>query len=116
MATDCLFCKIIGGQIPAIVVVRDDRLIAIRDINPVAPTHILFITVRHIASIAEAEAEAAGAELIGALHLAAVKVAEQEGLSGGYRLVINNGRDGGQTVAHLHLHLIGGRAMHWPPG
>lgn len=82
MATDCLFCKIIGGQLPATVVYRDDRLIAIRDLNPVAPTHILFITIRHIASIAEAEAEPAGAELIGALHLAAVKVAEQEGLVG----------------------------------
>jgi histidine triad (HIT) family protein len=114
MAIDCLFCKIIDGLIPATVVYRDDRLIAIRDVKPAAPTHVLLMPVRHMASIAEAEAN--DADLIGALHLAAVKVAAAEGLTGGYRLVINTGRDGGQTVAHLHLHLIGGRAMHWPPG
>jgi len=114
MATDCLFCKIIAGQIPAGVVYRDDRLLAIRDINPVAPTHVLLMPVRHISSMAEAEA--GESDLIGALHLAAAKIAQQEKLSRGYRLVINTGSDGGQTVGHLHLHLIGGRAMHWPPG
>ena len=114
MATDCLFCKIIAGQIPATVVYRDDRLLAIRDINPVAPTHVLLMPLRHVSSIGEAEA--GDADLIGALHLAAVKIAQQEKLSRGYRLVINTGPDGGQTVGHLHVHLIGGRAMHWPPG
>jgi histidine triad (HIT) family protein len=112
MATDCLFCKIIAGQIPGTEVYRDDRVLAIRDINPVAPTHVLLMPLRHINSIAEA----GDSDMIGALHLAAVKVAAQEGLGSGYRLVINNGRDGGQTVGHLHLHLIGGRAMRWPPG
>jgi histidine triad (HIT) family protein len=114
MANDCLFCKIIAGQIPATVVLRDEHLLAIRDINPVAPTHVLLMPVRHVSSVAEAEA--GDADLIGALHLAAVKIAQQENLSGGYRLVINTGPDGGQTVGHLHLHLIGGRTMHWPPG
>jgi len=114
MADDCLFCKIIAGEIPATVVYRDERLLAIRDINPVAPTHVLLMPVRHVSSMAEAEA--GDSDLIGALHLAAAKIAQQENLSRGYRLVINTGPDGGQTVAHLHLHLIGGRAMHWPPG
>jgi histidine triad (HIT) family protein len=114
MATDCLFCKIIAGQIPATVVYRDERVLAIRDINPMAPTHILLMPLRHISSIVEAEA--GDSDLIGALHLAAISVAAQENLTGGYRLVINQGRDGGQTVGHLHLHLLGGRAMHWPPG
>ena len=114
MATDCLFCKIIAGQIPATVVYRDERVLAIRDIKPVAPTHVLLMPIRHINSIAEAEA--GDSDLIGALHLAAINVAAQEGLTGGYRVVINVGRDGGQTVGHLHLHLLGGRAMRWPPG
>ena len=114
MATDCLFCKIIAGQIPASVAYRDGRVLAIRDINPVAPTHVLLMPVRHIRSMAEAEA--GDADIIAALHLTAAKIAQQENLAGGYRLVINTGWDGGQTVDHLHLHLIGGRAMHWPPG
>jgi histidine triad (HIT) family protein len=114
MAADCLFCKIIAREIPATVVYRDERVLAIRDINPVAPTHVLLMPLRHIRSIAEAEAS--DTDLVGILHLTAVKLAEQESLGGGYRLVINNGRDGGQTVNHLHLHLIGGRAMRWPPG
>jgi len=114
MATDCLFCKIIAGQLPATVVYRDDRVVAIRDIHPVAPTHVLVMPVRHMDSIAVAELP--DADLIAALQLAAIQVAAQEGLKNGYRLVINTGRDGGQTVGHLHVHLIGGRAMHWPPG
>lgn len=114
MTTDCLFCKIIAGQIPATVVYRDERVLAIRDIHPMAPTHVLLMPLRHFSSIAEVEA--GDSDLIGALHLAAVNVAAQETLTGGYRLVINQGRDGGQTVGHLHLHLLGGRAMHWPPG
>ena len=114
MATDCLFCKIIAGQIPATVVYRDERVIGIRDINPAAPTHVLLIPVRHISSMAEVEA--GDAALLGALHLAAAEVARQDQLAGGYRLVVNTGPDGGQTVRHLHIHLLGGRAMHWPPG
>ena len=114
MAIDCLFCKIIAGQIPATVVYRDERVVAIRDINPAAPTHVLLMPVRHISSMAEADSEAG--ELIGALHLAAAQVARQEQLTSGYRLVVNAGPDGGQTVGHLHVHLLGGRAMRWPPG
>jgi len=114
MAANCLFCKIIAGEIPATVVYRDERVVAIRDINPVAPTHLLLMPVRHIASVAEAEAS--DGDLLGALHLAAAQLAQTEHLTNGYRLVINTGPDGGQTVSHLHLHLLGGRAMHWPPG
>ncbi|MEP7357240.1 MAG: histidine triad nucleotide-binding protein [Anaerolineales bacterium] len=114
MAPDCLFCKIIAGDIPAEIVFRDDQLIAIRDINPVAPVHLLLLPIRHIASVAEAQAADAG--LLGALDLAAVRLAAEAGLARGYRLVINTGADGGQSVSHLHLHLMGGRALRWPPG
>ncbi len=114
MADNCLFCKIIAGEIPATVIYRDERVAAIRDINPVAPTHVLLMPVRHITSMVEAVA--GDGDLIGALHLAAAQVAQQEKLTNGYRLVINTGPDGGQTVGHLHVHLLGGRAMHWPPG
>src|ERR1700687_4535226 len=114
MANDCLFCKIIAGQLPATVVYRDERVLAIRDIRPVAPTHVLLMPIRHLASLAEAEA--GDSDLIGALHLTAVMLARQENLSRGYRLVVNTGPDGGQTVGHLHVHLIGGRGMAWPPG
>ena len=114
MATDCLFCKIIAGAIPATTVYRDDQVVAIRDINPVGPTHILVLPVKHVSSIADATA--ADTALIGTLTLTAARLAQQEGLGQGYRLVINTGPEGGQTVGHLHIHLIGGRQMHWPPG
>ena len=114
MARECLFCKIIAGEVPASVVYRDERVVAIRDIHPMAPTHVLLIPVRHIGSMAEIEP--ADADLVGALHLAAAAVARQTQLTGGYRLVVNTGRDGGQTVGHLHIHLLGGRSMRWPPG
>jgi histidine triad (HIT) family protein len=114
MATDCLFCKIIAGAIPADIVHRDEQVVAIRDINPVAPVHLLILPVRHIASVAEAQA--ADASLLGALALTAGRLAAEAGLARGYRLVINTGADGGQSVGHLHQHLIGGRAMRWPPG
>ncbi len=114
MAADCLFCKIIAGQMPATFVYRDDHVVAIRDIHPMAPTHILLMPTRHLGSIDEAAGE--DAEMIGGLYLSAARVAAQEGLSHGYRLVINTGRDGGQTVGHLHVHLLGGRGMRWPPG
>ena len=114
MATECLFCRIIAGEIPASVVYRDERVVAIRDIHPVAPTHVLLMPVRHIDSMAKVEPE--DADLLGALHLAAAAVARQSQLTGGYRLVVNTGADGGQTVGHMHIHLLGGRSMHWPPG
>jgi histidine triad (HIT) family protein len=110
----CLFCKIIAGEIPSKKVFEDDLTYAFRDINPQAPTHILIVPRKHIASLAEAEA--ADRDLIGHLHLVATRIAGSEGLSKGYRTVINTGSDGGQTVDHLHVHLLGGRAMTWPPG
>ncbi len=115
MTTDCLFCKIVAGAIPAKLVYQDDHLIAFRDISPVAPTHILLIPRRHIASLADTEP--ADRELLGGLLLAASELARDEGLGeGGYRVVANTGAHAGQSVPHLHFHLIGGRAMHWPPG
>lgn len=115
MPNETLFTKIINGQVPAKVVYRDEQLIAIRDINPQAPTHILIIPIKPLPSLAGAVPE--DAALLGALLLAAHKVAEQEGLAAnGYRLVINTGRDSGQTVPHLHIHVLGGRRLTWPPG
>jgi histidine triad (HIT) family protein len=115
MPNETLFTKIINGKIPAKVVYRDEQLIAIRDINPQAPTHILIIPIRPIPSVADTTEADEG--LLGRLLRAAQRIAEQEGLTaGGYRLVINHGADGGQTVPHLHLHLLGGRRMGWPPG
>ena len=110
----CLFCKIIAGEIPSKMVFEDDLTCAFNDINPQAPTHVLVVPRKHIASLAEAGAE--DQELIGHLHLVAARIAGSRGLSNGFRTVINTGRDGGQTVDHLHIHLLGGRAMHWPPG
>ncbi|MGQ0602982.1 MAG: HIT domain-containing protein [Anaerolineales bacterium] len=115
MSNPTLFTRIINGEIPAKIVYRDEHLIAIRDINPQAPTHILIIPIQPIPSIVEVEA--ADEALLGRLLLAARKIAEQEGLAeNGYRLVVNNGGHGGQTVPHLHIHLLGGRQMTWPPG
>jgi histidine triad (HIT) family protein len=115
MTHKTLFSRIVDGEVPAKVVYRDEQIIAIRDINPQAPTHILIIPVKPIPSMTQAGAE--DQTLLGALLLAARKVAEQEGLDGsGYRLVINTGSHGGQTVPHLHVHLLGGRRMTWPPG
>ena len=114
MTADCLFCRIIAGEIPAAIVHRDDQLTAIRDINPAAPTHFLVLPNRHIGSVADAGA--GDQDLLGALLLAGARLAQQAGLDGGYRLVINTGADAGQSVHHLHLHVLGGRAMHWPPG
>ena len=110
----CLFCQIAAGERPATIVYRGEDLIAIRDINPQAPTHILIIPIKHIVNLAEATVEDEG--LIGRLMTAAKEIAQQEDLGKGYRLVINNGAQAGQSVFHLHVHLLGGRAMHWPPG
>jgi histidine triad (HIT) family protein len=110
----CLFCKIIAGEIPSKMVFEDDLTYAFRDINPQAPTHVLVVPRKHIASLAEAQAEDEG--LIGYLHLIAARIADSEELTDGFRTVVNTGPDGGQTVDHLHIHLLGGRSMHWPPG
>jgi histidine triad (HIT) family protein len=110
----CLFCKIMAGEIPSKKVFEDDRTYAFRDINPQAPTHILVVPRKHIGSLAEVDGE--DQELLGYLHLVAARIASSEGLDGGFRTVINTGNDGGQTVDHLHIHLLGGRSMHWPPG
>jgi histidine triad (HIT) family protein len=113
---DCIFCKIATGEVPATIVARRDHAVAFRDLNPQAPTHLLVIPTRHVASLAELDPATDSAVLSPVLALA-VEVARQEGLAdAGYRLVINNGPQGGQTVPHLHVHLLGGRQMHWPPG
>jgi len=112
---DCLFCKIVAGTVPADVVHRDDHVVAFRDINPKAPTHILLVPTTHY----ENAAEIAGDDPSGlaALVLTARTLAEAEGIDrSGYRIVTNTGADAGQTVFHTHLHLLGGRRMGWPPG
>ena len=114
-ASDCLFCKIASGQIPADVVSQDPDVLAFRDINPKAPTHILLIPRRHIASVNDLDA--ADAQIVGKLFLMAKAVAAGEGLDRrGYRLVMNAGPDAGQSVDHVHVHLLGGRRLGWPPG
>jgi histidine triad (HIT) family protein len=113
--SDCLFCKIRDGHIPARLVHRDDHCLAIEDINPQAPTHLLIIPLEHIPTMNDVTVE--HRELVGHLHLTAAKLARQRGLAdSGYRLVFNTRRDAGQTVFHIHLHLLGGRPMEWPPG
>ena len=114
MPADCLFCLIAAGEIPADVVHRDESVVAFRDRNPQAPTHVLVIPVHHIDSAAELTD--ADGPLLGHLFAVAAQVARDEGLDGGFRLVANTGPDGGQTVGHLHVHLLGGRQMTWPPG
>jgi len=114
MKSDCLFCKIVSGSIPAKRVYEDDLCLCFADLNPQAPTHLLLIPKGHIASTAHAEQE--HRPLLGHLVAAAAQIARTAGLDDGYRIVINTGPDGGQTVDHLHLHLLGGRHMTWPPG
>ena len=116
MSSDCIFCKIAAGEIPAKKLYEDDRAVAIADIEPRAPVHVLVIPKRHIASLAEVGASDEEKLLAGHLLGVANQLAREQGLSKGYRVVINTGPDGGQTVDHLHVHLLGGRAMHWPPG
>jgi histidine triad (HIT) family protein len=110
-----LFEKIIAREIPAAIVYEDDSVLAIRDINPQAPTHVLIFPKRPVPRIAEAKTD--DQQLLGHLLLKAAEVADKIGLKqGGYRLVINNGVDGGETVPHLHCHILGGRHLAWPPG
>jgi len=113
--SDCIFCKIAAGEIPADLVYEDDLVVGFRDLSPQAPTHVLLIPRKHIATINDiAEEDEA---LIGRLYRAAAEVAGREGFGeSGYRTLINCNAEGGQTVFHLHLHLLGGRRMNWPPG
>ena len=112
---DCLFCRIIAGEVPADIVHTDGRAVAFRDINPQAPTHILVISREHIESLDEASQR--DEPTLGHLLRVAARVANQEGLSdSGYRTVVNTGAGAGQSVFHLHLHVLGGRQMNWPPG
>ena len=112
---DCLFCKIIKGEIPSTKVYEDDKVYAFRDIEPQAPVHILIIPKEHIASANEITEE--NASVIGHIYAVAAKIAKEEGIAdGGYRIVNNCGQDGGQTVGHLHFHMLGGRSLQWPPG
>ena len=112
--TDTIFGKIIRREIPADIVYEDDLALAFKDVNPQAPTHVLVIPKKPIPRLSEASLE--DIELMGHLLMTVKKVAEQEKLSNGYRVVINNGVDGGQTVDHIHLHILGDRPMKWPPG
>ena len=113
--TDCLFCKIINRDIPASIVYEDDRVLAFNDVKPQAPTHILVVPKRHIASLNELSVE--DDQLVGELVRRAAIIAKERSISaGGFRAVFNTNRDAGQTVFHIHLHLLGGRSMQWPPG
>ena len=112
--TDTIFGKIIRREIPADIVYEDELALAFRDIQPQAPVHILVIPKQPIAKLSDAESQ--DHRLMGHLLLTAKRVADQAGLTNGYRVVINTGADGGQTVDHLHLHILGGRSLQWPPG
>jgi histidine triad (HIT) family protein len=111
---NCIFCKIVDGKIPAQTVYTDSLCVAFRDINPQSPVHLLVIPRKHFASLLEAEES--DKQLIGHLHKVAAELARQNSITDGFRVVINNGEAAGQTVSHLHLHVLGGRPMHWPPG
>ena len=112
---DCLFCKVLNGDIPADIIYESDSAIAFRDINPQAPTHVLVIPRKHVATINDLSEE--DQEIIGSLYLAAKDIARDEGISDeGYRAVMNCNEGAGQSVFHIHLHVLGGRALSWPPG
>ena len=111
--TDCLFCRIARGEVPADIIYRTPTIIAIKDINPQAPVHVLVMPTDHVESLNEAE----DAALLGDLLVAAREVARRQKVaSRGYRVVLNTKAEAGQTVPHIHVHVLGGRAMHWPPG
>jgi histidine triad (HIT) family protein len=112
---DCLFCKIIKREIPGSIIYEDDRVIAFNDIKPQAPTHVLVVPKRHIESLNELQP--GDDQIVGELVRRAAAIAKERGVSAsGFRVVLNTNRDGGQTVFHIHLHLLGGRSMQWPPG
>jgi histidine triad (HIT) family protein len=113
--SDCIFCRIAAGEIPAKIVREDADTVAFRDIDPKAPTHVLVIPRRHIPAVSTLDP--ADSDIVGKLFLAAKAIARDDGVEeGGYRLVMNNGPDAGQSVDHIHLHVLGGRHMAWPPG
>jgi histidine triad (HIT) family protein len=113
---DCLFCKIVAGDIPAKIVKRSDDAVAFRDIDAKAPVHVLVIPTRHVPAVRDVKG-ADGERLLGSLLAFAAAVATEQGLDGeGYRIVTNTGRNAGQSVDHLHLHVLGGRKLRWPPG
>ena len=114
MSADCLFCKIASKQIPSKVVYEDDDVFAFEDIGPQAPTHVLIVPRKHFASLEEATPE--DQAVLGKLQLVAAELARKLKLTGGYRTVVNTGAGAGQSVFHLHLHLLGGRSFRWPPG
>jgi histidine triad (HIT) family protein len=114
VSSDCLFCKIAQGLLSTEFLKETDHLVAFRDLNPVAPTHLLVIPKKHIASLADLEPE--DRAVMGEIMLAMKELAEQVGLDNGFRVVANTGPDGGQSVHHLHFHLLGGRSLQWPPG
>ncbi len=112
---DCLFCKIIAGEIPSTKVYEDELVFAFRDIEPQAPSHILIIPKQHISSVNEINDQ--NCAIVGHIFKVAAQIAKEEGISGdGYRIVTNVGENGGQTVGHLHYHMLGGRSLQWPPG
>jgi histidine triad (HIT) family protein len=111
---DCLFCRMIRGEIPTKKVYEDEETFVFEDIKPQAPTHVLIIPKRHIVDVKEAKKE--DAEIIGKMHLVAAKIARDRKIENGYRTVFNVGPGAGQSVFHLHLHLLGGRTLEWPPG
>jgi len=111
---DCAFCRIAAGEESARIVFQDEEITAFQDQNPQAPTHVLIIPNDHIESVKKIDAGDAG--LLGRLFVVARQIAQEEGLTAGYRLVVNTGRQAGQSVQHLHMHLLGGRPMSWPPG
>jgi histidine triad (HIT) family protein len=113
--SDCLFCKIVARQIPGAIVYEDSRILAFDDINPQAPTHVLIVPKRHVSSLNDLSAE--DDQLVGELVRRAAAIAKERGIAaGGFRVVFNTNRDAGQTIFHIHLHLLGGRGMMWPPG
>ena len=112
--SDCLFCKIIAGQIPSKKFYEDERVYAFEDIQPQAPTHVLIIPKQHIVGLKEAKPE--NAEVLGYMQLVAAKLGRERGIEDGYRTVFNVGPRAGQSVFHIHLHLVGGRDLKWPPG
>jgi histidine triad (HIT) family protein len=113
-AMNCIFCKIAAGEIPSTAIYQDDSAYAFADLHPKAPVHILIVPREHIVSLRDAGEHHRG--LLGHLLWVAAEIARSQGLKNGYRIVVNAGEDGGQTVDHLHLHLLGGRPMTWPPG
>ena len=111
---DCIFCRIVNKEIDSRIVLENDDLVAFQDLNPHAPTHILIVPRKHIPGLSECTGE--DVQLLGKIQLAAKELALKFQLAKGFRLVVNNGRDAGQAVGHLHYHLLGGRRMNWPPG